>query len=564
MSPPPCKITPDDQIFLCLSGGGLRATFFHLGVIRSLRKNGLLGSVTAVCAVSGGSITAAHLIDRWQDFTGADEAFEAACKKLLSLGQRDIRGRIVRRWILSFRWIGYGRVRGLAKEYATFFGRKKIADLYRPLPDAPAGSKPPALYLMATSFTTGHLCSFSGEGFSTLFDDGIKDVPADLINLDMAIAASSAFPPLFPPMRLTREDVAGDPVSFPVPAIYLTDGGVYDNLGIERCITLIKEGSPGTVIVVSDAGGAFNWDETSGFSSLISRTVRTTDILMRNAALETIRSLAAREGLRVLHVPINATTSKSPLPLQVQTFIKQIRTDLDRFSPAESALLMVHGETVTDAMIVDMEPLPVSLPLALSKVSADRMANTVKAARRRSYNILNFRDVATYLLLALPVIVLTSVGVIYYVGTAKIVEMKTAEIVAENIDVQANADANSQRVEDLKQQLVLADQTSSPQANARDAYTVFIQFAGFKRPDVVKMATTLVEAGWTVPAPDKGGERLGSASGRNEVRIGLEDDRAFAEQLAEDVLKSGLLSKKPVVKIYSTIPSRNLELWISP
>jgi predicted acylesterase/phospholipase RssA len=561
---PPTKIIPDDQIFLCLSGGGLRAAFFHLGVIRSLRKNGLLRSVTAVCAVSGGSITAAHLIDRWQDFTGTAEAFEAACGKLLALGQRDIRGRIVRRWILSFRWIGYGRVRGLAKEYAAFFGRKKIADLYRPLASAPAGPKPPALHLLATSFTTGHLCSFSGEGFSTLFDDGIKDVPAELINLDMAIAASSAFPPLFPPIRLTREDVGGDPSNFPVPAVYLTDGGVYDNLGIERCITLIKEGSPGSVILVSDAGGAFNWDETSGFSSLISRTVRTTDILMRNAALETVRSLAIREGLRVLHVPINATTPKSPIPLQVQSFIKQIRTDLDRFSLAESALLAVHGETVTDAMMVDMMPPPVALPPALSKFSADRMADTVKAARRRSYNIFNFHDVATYLLIALPVMALTGVGAIYYAGTAKIVELKTAEILAENVDVQANAEANSQRVEDLKQQLVLADQTSSPQGNARDAYTVFIQFAGFTRPDVVKMATTLVEAGWSVPAPDKGGERLGSANGHNEVRIGVEDDRAFAEQLAGDVLESGLLSTRPIIKIYSTIPPRNLELWISP
>jgi hypothetical protein len=38
---------------LCLSGGGLRATFFHLGVIRFLRDNNLLNNVAQI-AVSDG------------------------------------------------------------------------------------------------------------------------------------------------------------------------------------------------------------------------------------------------------------------------------------------------------------------------------------------------------------------------------------------------------------------------------------------------------------------------------------------------------------------------------
>ena len=47
-------------IGLALSGGGFRATLFHLGVVRFLYETGSLTSVKRISAVSGGSILAAH------------------------------------------------------------------------------------------------------------------------------------------------------------------------------------------------------------------------------------------------------------------------------------------------------------------------------------------------------------------------------------------------------------------------------------------------------------------------------------------------------------------------
>src|SRR6478736_4598825 len=100
------------SIALCLSGGGLRATFFHLGVIRFLRDIRLTGlgerpvddpawnllkNVTQISSVSGGSMIAAHLVLNWQSYTGTDEQYAAVEKELLAFGARDIRGRIVRR-----------------------------------------------------------------------------------------------------------------------------------------------------------------------------------------------------------------------------------------------------------------------------------------------------------------------------------------------------------------------------------------------------------------------------------------------------------------------------------
>jgi predicted acylesterase/phospholipase RssA len=54
------------KIGLALSGGGFRATLYHLGLIRFLRDAGLLHQVTHITSVSGGSIIAAHLALNWE------------------------------------------------------------------------------------------------------------------------------------------------------------------------------------------------------------------------------------------------------------------------------------------------------------------------------------------------------------------------------------------------------------------------------------------------------------------------------------------------------------------
>ena len=86
------------NIGLALSGGGFRATLFHLGLVRFLRDAGLLSSVTQLASVSGGSIIAAHLIYRWSEYTSPDDSeFEKAAAELIAFTQQDVRGKIVRR-----------------------------------------------------------------------------------------------------------------------------------------------------------------------------------------------------------------------------------------------------------------------------------------------------------------------------------------------------------------------------------------------------------------------------------------------------------------------------------
>src|SRR6476661_6879024 len=94
------------KIGLALSGGGFRASLYHLGLLRFLRDAGALSQVTHVTAVSGGSIIAAHVVLNWERYNGSPNEFDAAAAEFLSFVRLDVRNRIARRFPLTvpLRW----------------------------------------------------------------------------------------------------------------------------------------------------------------------------------------------------------------------------------------------------------------------------------------------------------------------------------------------------------------------------------------------------------------------------------------------------------------------------
>jgi predicted acylesterase/phospholipase RssA len=82
---------------LALSGGGFRATLYHLGVVRFLRDAGILQEVTDIASVSGGSILSAHLALNWDRYNGDDNAFAGAASEIVKFVQFDLRNHIARR-----------------------------------------------------------------------------------------------------------------------------------------------------------------------------------------------------------------------------------------------------------------------------------------------------------------------------------------------------------------------------------------------------------------------------------------------------------------------------------
>ncbi len=215
------KLSSPQSIVLCLSGGGLRATFFHLGVIRVLKRLNLLDKVTDIVSVSGGSIIAAHLVQHWEQYVGAANLFDEAQFGLLSLRRWDLRGRAIRRslfwwplYSLSLRFPKYlwrfriGRTELLRREYDRFFKSQSLYSLDK------SCQRSPEVHIVSTNLKTGGLCSFTKNKYHVFEEAHLQQYHAELTKVSLAVVASSAFPPVFPPIlfdeSMTSENPGGN------------------------------------------------------------------------------------------------------------------------------------------------------------------------------------------------------------------------------------------------------------------------------------------------------------------------------------------------------------------
>src|SRR5436190_8217240 len=328
------------KIGLALSGGGFRATLYHLGLIRFLRDAGILPQVTHITSVSGGSIMAAHLVLNWDLYTGSTTEFDQAASKLLAFTRLDVRNRIVRRFPLGFLLRGPRWLLGLSNRQLTrtgllenqyerlLYGNKSLFEL----PESPQ------LHLLTTNLSEGCLCSFNRDGLWMMQQKAsrseIDRIRVGLATVSMAVTASSAFPGFFPPLELTGRDVGARGGEFGRQAY--TDGGVFDNLGVRmyRWLTpLLTEGKTLDGVLISDVGKRI-LIQTSQAGGLIRTALRSSDILMdRVWQLET-ESFLDTFGFVFARVSdvVGPHEDSTALHPEVQRQVVNIRTDLDVFS----------------------------------------------------------------------------------------------------------------------------------------------------------------------------------------------------------------------------------------
>jgi NTE family protein len=239
----PDKLEPG--IALCLSGGGYRAMLFHAGAIWRLNQLGYLPKLNRVSSVSGGSITNGVLAMNWTklryDDGVASNLDEQFIKPLRKLAGKTIDKPAVFKGILLPGTIA-DRITGAYRDHV--FGKTRLKDL----PDEPR------FIFNATSMQTGSLFRFSKP---YLADYRVGVYPKPEVDLAVAVAASSAFPPILSPVEVELDESKWDPSKngpLHQPPYttkpFLSDGGVYDNLGLE---TAWKRH---TTILVSDGGGA--------------------------------------------------------------------------------------------------------------------------------------------------------------------------------------------------------------------------------------------------------------------------------------------------------------------
>lgn len=309
----------ENKVGLALSGGGLRASFFHIGLLAQMAEQGVLKSVAVISTVSGGSIIGAlyylhlkKLLETKSDADITDQDYIDIIKiievEFLEATEKNIRMSVLsdfkKNWEMNK--ADYSRSDRIAELYNEFLYQSILENLGTPvemrnLKIQPLGeaenfhpkegngnrnAKVPVLVLNATTLNGGRnwqftartmgeppsrescididkkpirLCRAQGDGYQQMLPEQ-QDFP-----LGHAVAASACVPGLFEPLAVS--DLYFDKNKNENIVPQLVDGGVFDNQGVE---SLLKHGC--TKFIVSDASGQMGMEnqvDTDPVSTLL-------------------------------------------------------------------------------------------------------------------------------------------------------------------------------------------------------------------------------------------------------------------------------------------------------
>jgi len=274
------------SIGLALSGGGSRAIAFHLGCMRALHDRGVLGRVSIISAVSGGSVIAAL-------YAYYDEPFPEFEARVLKLLRRGLVWGIVRQTLFSIEtlailaaWGTSGAaafVGAFIKLLIRLIGIFGVSALFLSRMAEICAAPLPRFASRTTAFER-HLYTLFGEATvdqvarrglhlsinatelrtGTAFRFGSKESGCWRLgrlltppHVARAVAASAAFPAFLPAFDQTlRFRKNGEEREH---RVIITDGGVYDNLGItcllpDRSADWSTNAHPVDFIIACDAG----------------------------------------------------------------------------------------------------------------------------------------------------------------------------------------------------------------------------------------------------------------------------------------------------------------------
>ncbi len=222
------------KIGLALSGGGVRATVFHLGVLKRIAESPRWREINFISTVSGGSLCIALVFEKAGQCWPSAQQFAESClpeiRRLLT--HCDLQGHY-KRQIITRPWLFlHGRAWLIAKLMREHWG---ITGNVSQMPD------PPRWEICATCYETGKNWRFSKKRMGDYLTNYViaPDFP-----LAEAAAASAAVPGAIGPLRLETRKYQwhrfakdGNEPTIEVRPIaeWLTlwDGGVYENLGVE-------------------------------------------------------------------------------------------------------------------------------------------------------------------------------------------------------------------------------------------------------------------------------------------------------------------------------------------
>jgi NTE family protein len=331
-----------------------------------LNDLGLLSRMTSISSVSGGSITNGLLAAKWgrlsKDAAGRFTNFRDEIETPL----RQFCGANLRNYPLIFGRLNPLKWKDLARR--DYSATNLLVERYDE--DLLDGARMwtlsdirknggPSFVFCATNMQTG---------VNWVFDDSrIGDYMTgytfkDDMKLAMAVTASSAFPLAFPPLAVHLDGLPwrdgkmapGEELTRIREKAVLSDGGVYDNMGLEP-IWKSKD-----FVFCSDAGAPFSTDAGTG-GNMFSRLKRANEIIDRQSrALRKRMLISALErgdyGGAYWGIPTEIRNYPlTPLATgyegETLARLAAIRTDLDVFEQGEQSVLMNHGWLLAGAAL---------------------------------------------------------------------------------------------------------------------------------------------------------------------------------------------------------------------
>jgi NTE family protein len=253
-----------NNIGLSLSGGGVRALAFHAGLLKFLAEKNLMGRVTNVSSVSGGSLFTGLVFhyakNKWAGDTEYLNSVLPQIRKLMTT--TSLQKSSMAALIKPSNWkniLNRGAV--IAQTIESLWGIKShLSDL----PQAPVWT------INGTNGENGRRFRFK---IGTMGDYKTGYAAAGSFKTATAMAVSAAFPIGIGPVEIETEKYVWERetgwntgkterVYPPYKKMHIYDGGLYDNLGTEAFFDIgrqcIKSSAKNLdYMIVSDAGTPF-------------------------------------------------------------------------------------------------------------------------------------------------------------------------------------------------------------------------------------------------------------------------------------------------------------------
>lgn len=350
---------PEAGRALCLSGGGYRAMMFHAGCLWRLNEAGMLATFNRISSVSGGSIIAGVLGMNWNALDARPGVPGARFQELVISPIRRIASVTIDEGAILGGIFLPGTISDHVSDHydKLLFNGKTLQDL----PDDSVTDKTvPRFVINATNVQSGVLMRFSRP---YMRDFRVGQIKNPTLPLAKAVAASSAFPPILSPCEIDiskyglRFEPSDGTEDLNVPPytekLVLSDGGVYDNLGLETAWKRYD------TILVSDGGGHYK-PEPSPHHDWARHAFRILDLIdsqvraLRTRDLIALFSMKERKGaFWSIRQDIGVYSKRSllPCPFARTTELAQYPTRLQKMDDNIQERLINWGYAVCDASI---------------------------------------------------------------------------------------------------------------------------------------------------------------------------------------------------------------------